>query len=225
MQGWILRFSRGYTKRANSVNVLTPIIGPYEDQVKNCEVEYNKKNLPCIFRLLSFNDNAELETVLDARGYNRGDHSLVLVQDLKKKTCPNASLKRMKIADWMTHYCRLSGKDPKDHHIHVEIINKIQDDCLLAVLLKNDQEVTCGLGVIHNGLFGIFDIVTHRDQRNRGYGTELVNALLSWAVAKGAGTAYVQVIDDNKPAISLYHKLGYQPAYEYHYRIQDHRPC
>jgi hypothetical protein len=38
--------------------VLTPNAMPLADQILNCEAQYHQKNLPCIFRLLSFNNNA-----------------------------------------------------------------------------------------------------------------------------------------------------------------------
>src|SRR5262249_29851311 len=37
LDGWLLRFSRGYTKRANSVNPLYPSALPLEDHVRQCE--------------------------------------------------------------------------------------------------------------------------------------------------------------------------------------------
>ncbi len=100
------------------------------------------------------------------------------------------------------------------------MISRIKDEILLVVLRRGSKEVSCGLGVIHNGIFGIFDIVSHNEYRNKGCGTELVNGMLSWAVNNGAHTAYVQVVAENKPAVSLYHKLGYVPGYEYYYKVQ-----
>lgn len=222
IDGWIFRFAGGYTKRANSVNVLSGAKGPVANQVTRSEKEYNRRNLPCIFRLLSFNDNSEIETVLDSRGYYRGDHSLVLVQDLQNNKFAVTSLDCLEVNHWMVCYCNLSGKKLKDHDTHIRMIKRIEDDLLLVILRKGDKEVSCGLGVTHNGFFGIFDIVTHYQHRNKGYGTELINGMLSWAVNKGAHTAYLQVVADNKPAIRLYHKLGYLPAYEYHYKIQNY---
>lgn len=81
----------------------------------------------------------------------------------------------------------------------------------MAVLVEDEVEVACGLGVISNGYFGLFDLVTEKSARNRGYATKLLNGMLNWAVANGATKAYLQVVADNQAAVSIYQKLGYQP--------------
>jgi ribosomal protein S18 acetylase RimI-like enzyme len=220
-EGWVLRFAGGYTKRANSVTILSPNALPLESQIIRCEKAYNTEKLPCIFRLLSFNDNSRIESILDSRGYGLGDNSLVLVQEIQNKEFNLSELDELKVDEWMVHYCRLSEKDINDHSTHIKMVNKIKDDVLLVVFRKGSTIVSCGLGVIHEGFFGIFDIVTHPEHRNMGCGTELINGMLSWAVKRKAHTAYVQVVSDNKSAVRLYHKLGYILGYEYHYKIQN----
>ncbi|MBA3029092.1 MAG: GNAT family N-acetyltransferase [Desulfobacteraceae bacterium] len=219
--GWVSRFADGYTKRANSVTVLSPNSMVLENQILACEEQYHKKYLSCIFRLLSFNDNSGIESILDSRGYKKGDHSLVLTREILNTPFPSMVFPSLPVEDWMRHYCALSGKEFKDHATHIKMIHSIRDEHLLAVLLKNSRPVSCGLGVIHKGYFGIFDIVTHPDLRNKGYGKELVGGMLAWAVEKSAHTAYLQVVSDNRPAIRLYHGLGYGPAYEYYYKIES----
>ena len=121
--------------------------------------------------------------------------------------------------EWMASYCEISETDIGSHEAHLEILKRIKDKVLMAVLVENEVEVACGVGVVSNGYFGLFDLVTEKSARNKGFGTKLVNAMLSWAMAKGATKAYLQVVADNQPAINLYKKLGYQPCYEYWYRI------
>jgi GNAT superfamily N-acetyltransferase len=81
--------------------------------------------------------------------------------------------------------------------------------------------MSCGLGVVSDGFFGIFDIVTHPQYRNKGYGYEFINGMLHWAIQNHTYTAYVQVIAKNTPAVKLYQKLGFELSYEYHYKIQN----
>jgi ribosomal protein S18 acetylase RimI-like enzyme len=221
MGTWLLRFAGGYTKRANSVNVLGHDEGSIAEHVTRCEDQYNQRTMPCIFRLLSFIDNSSIEAILDSRGYHPGERSLVLFQALEGKGFVSDSLVRFQPEPWMDVYCGLSGKSAQDSDKHRQMIKSIQGKNLLVVLRKHGQDVSCGLGVICGRFFGIFDIVTHSDHRNRGYGTELISGMLSWAISEGAETAYVQVVAENAPAIRLYNKLGYEQGYEYHYRIQN----
>ncbi len=76
-----------------------------------------------------------------------------------------------------------------------------------------------GLGVLESGYLGIFDLVTSPMQRRRGYATALIQGLLKWGIEKGAFFSYIQVVKANIPARNLYAKLGYQPIYEYWYRV------
>lgn len=218
---WLLRFAAGYTKRANSVNVLGHNEGSIAEEVTHCEGHYIQRRMPCIFRLISFIDNSEIEAVLDSRGYYLGEQSLVLLQALEGKRFFSDSLVRFQAEPWMDVYYRLSGKSAQDADKHMQMIKSIQGKNLLVVLRKYGREVSCGLGVICGRFFGIFDIVTHPDHRNRGYGKELISGMLSWAISEGAGTAYVQVVAENAPAIRLYNQLGYEQGYKYHYRIQN----
>jgi GNAT superfamily N-acetyltransferase len=64
-----------------------------------------------------------------------------------------------------------------------------------------------------------YTVIGAAKARNMGYGTKLLNGMLGWAMTNGATKAYLQVVVDNQPAINLYKKLGYQPCYEYWYRI------
>jgi hypothetical protein len=56
--GWVIRFAGGYTRRANSVTpIYTPSL-PIQQKIAACENFYQKKQLPTIFRLLSFSPAA-----------------------------------------------------------------------------------------------------------------------------------------------------------------------
>jgi GNAT superfamily N-acetyltransferase len=222
-EGWVLRLSEGYTKRANSITVFTNPAGLLEPLILACETQFNSRQLPCVFRLLHFVDNTDLEEILISRGYNFADHTLTLFQHIQGKQWNGGKIKPMAIEDWMTSFYRLSQKDSLDGTRHLAILNRIRQPLLPAVLREGNEEVACGIGVMSGSLFGIFDIVIHPKYRNMGFGRELLYRMLKWAVDNGAISAYVQVVADNEPAVRLYHKCGYRPGYEYHYRIQDYR--
>jgi ribosomal protein S18 acetylase RimI-like enzyme len=40
-----------------------------------------------------------------------------------------------------------------------------------------------------------------------------------WAAARGVGRLYLQVEEDNLPALRLYERLGFRTSHHYHYRV------
>src|SRR4051812_3090354 len=73
--GWNLRFSGGYTRRANAVHPLYPPSEkiPLEEKIKTCEEIYTSKGMPTIFKLTSACQPPDLDGVLAARGYAQFD--------------------------------------------------------------------------------------------------------------------------------------------------------
>ena len=54
--------------------------------------------------------------------------------------------------------------------------------------------------------------------RRRGVAWTLIAGLTDWAIRQGADGLYLQVAVGNRPARALYDRLGFGPAYAYHYR-------
>lgn len=220
-EGIVLRYSNGYTKRANSANVLQQQHGEHVDVVRRCEQFFEEKGLPCIFRLPDFCNNSTLDAYLELNGYRPKYRSLVLYRKLEGSSFNSSDLAFKTPQDWMESYCRLSVNDLDNHEPHFEILKRIKDNVLMAVLIEDHKEVACGIGVISKNYFGMFDVITEKESRKRGYGEKLLNGMLSWAVYNGASKAYIQVVSGNLPAINLYRKLGYENCYAYWYRIKD----
>jgi len=217
---WVIRYANGYTKRANSANVLSYTEGNLLNKIKACEDFYRNKGIPSIFRLLSVCDNSAMEGILEKRGYDVIDRTLVLYQDLEGKAFPPVPLKFRALDDWIYSFCNVTGGNPAEQSTHLEILRLIEAKCSTVVVEVNNREVSCGIGVISNGYFGIFDIETEKHLRNRGFGSKLLQGMLQWAICNGASKAYVQVVATNAPAIHLYQKLGYISCYEYWYRVK-----
>jgi predicted GNAT family acetyltransferase len=70
-------------------------------------------------------------------------------------------------------------------------------------------------------LVGLYDVFTAPEVRGQGLARRLCCTLLAQAGAAGAKIAYLQVETDNAPARAIYHRLGFDDAYSYHYRAPD----
>ena len=218
--GWLLRFSGGYTKRANSVNPLYPSLLDLGDNIRSCEREYAARGLPPIFRLTPFAP-AGLDPLLARRGYRVLDPTLVLRRQLAGFRCADladGSLAELAPDEWLAEFHRLKGT--ASNPAHRAMLQAIPAVCFRAALMVAGGVATCGLGVLEDGLLGVFDLVTDPEQRRQGHGTRVVGGLLAWALGLGGHEAYLQVMESNEPARRIYAKLGFEEAYRYWYRVQ-----
>lgn len=219
--GWVLKFSGGYTKRANSVNVLDKSTIDLVEKVLYCERIYHDRGLPTIFRITPLSP-PDLDGLLKERDYKMLDPTNVMIKDIQPMNLPLAQKSTMKIHDldsWLEIFEGLRGKPNKNGSIHRKIIQSIKGPCLFAS--TGDQGVikSCGLGVLNGAYFGFFDIITHPSYRRQGFGSALVGHMMGWARENGAGMSYLQVMESNGPGLSLYQKLGFNHAYQYWYRM------
>jgi len=222
--GWLLRFANGYTKRANSVNPLCASSLDVHTKITVCEQVYAEKELPPVFRLTPFALPSHLDRVLEQRHYRDIDHSLILCRDLQQMDipAPSRALCAASLDDWMESFSKLSRSDAARQQTHKQMLEAIPARRLLVSLVEDGVVVACGMGVLEDRYFGLFDIVTDPQRRNRGYGTQLVSGMLAWARANGAAVAYLQVTTHNLAARHLYAKLGFEELYRYWYRIAAH---
>lgn len=224
--GWVLRFSGGYTKRANSANPVYASVLPLEEKIAVCEARYAAQGLPAIFRLTSLAAPPELDTLLEQRGYTVVEPTLVLHRPLDNLQTPSlpqgCTVTALPLDDWLAVFCDLQGAALRDHATHRRMLQQIMGQCYYAVLRAGDEPVACGLAVVEGAFGGVFDLVTTPAQRNRGYGAALVGDLLGWMRNASAQWAYLAVVRANAPARHVYEaKWAFTEAYHYHYRVQQ----
>jgi ribosomal protein S18 acetylase RimI-like enzyme len=100
------------------------------------------------------------------------------------------------------------------------ILSNIASKKFFVTLLNQDRVVSCGLAVLERQYVGIFNLVTDKSERRKGFAKQLTLNILDWAKQNGAKKAYLQVVLSNRPALNLYSKLGFQEIYQYFYRIK-----
>ena len=103
--------------------------------------------------------------------------------------------------------------------VHAAILKSIRGETVFGLHLETGEPVVCGMAVVERELAGLFDVVVHPESRRQGHGRALVESLLGRASEMGARRACLQVLKDNATARSLYARLGFEPLYEYWYRV------
>ena len=221
--GWLLRFANGYTKRANSVTPLYSGELSLERKIAACEELYRQQGLPPIFRLAEISGVAELDAQLVTRAYRRIDVTSVQGRPLsagefgmsgRAGVLPGSDA----LATWLQSFHTLNpGR--RDMETHEAILRRILGRVCPLVLSDGGSSVACGLGVLQGEHLGLFDVVTRKSERRKGYGRIVTESLLAWGQSQGASYAYLQVMLSNEPAQHLYAQLGFNEQYKDWYRV------
>lgn len=221
VQGWRLRFARGYTKRANSANSTAQASALDAALLQALEQRFAQRGLTPVFRLVEGTVPAGVEALLEARGYRTVDPSLVLVRELLEDDAAHMEPDQAaEAADWLQTFVEVSGKPLQGQDTHLQMLQSIDAPCCWAQSGPPGQPLqACALGVLAQGQLGLFDIATRAEVRRQGLAAALVQQVLGWGARQGARRAYLQVLGDNSAALALYQKLGFRRAYRYAYRV------
>jgi len=220
--GWILGFSNGYTRRANSVQALYPSTLPLDEKIDYCEAQYAARGQNTVFKLTGAEQPPDLEVALIRRGYVQDSSVSIQTRSLFDVTLPETST-RIEIEDcpsedWLADFCHMRDIEPQYYQVMHTMLSNLVPQSGFFRLLVDHQTAAVGLGVVERGYVGLYDLTTHVSLRKRGYGTQLILSIFKWAQERGAHTAYLQVARGNTPALELYHKLGFREVYRYWYR-------
>jgi GNAT superfamily N-acetyltransferase len=82
-------------------------------------------------------------------------------------------------------------------------------------------EVAIGRGVAVDGWLGVTSMYTVPGARGRGHGSAVLRALVAWARAAGCTRGLLQVDSTAGPALALYAREGFRPAYRYRYVVRE----
>jgi N-acetylglutamate synthase len=220
VEGWLLRFAEGYSKRANSANALAPT-SRLEALLPLVETLFRRHGIePCV-RLTPLADPAD-GVLLDRLGWRHVDESLVMVAPLAgfETGLPQGlALASTPSQAWIDGYAEASRRADLKRDVLARMLAAIRPEVVYATLAQDDRPVCFGMAVVERGMVGLFDIATAPQARGRGHGRRLVRSLMGWGRGRGAMQAYLQVTAANAVALALYGSLGFRESYRYDYRL------
>lgn len=226
VDGWMLRFSQGVRRTANSATPLREPVGGMDEVVAIAEALYAAQNQPTIFRLPSFLD-ARIDRDLESRGYTAEGESCIIEGPLDPIVAAAAPfggadgvlLLPRPTDEWFAAMARLQGQRPEFHAGYREIVSGVILPAAFALLPVDGEAAALAYGTIHRGMLCFESVVTDAVQRRRGHSRRVLAALARWARGNDAVKATLQVEAPNTPARNLYHAVGMTTElHRYHYR-------
>ncbi|HTS23766.1 MAG TPA: GNAT family N-acetyltransferase [Casimicrobiaceae bacterium] len=221
--GWLLGYRPGPAKRLRCVNPFYPSTLPLSEKLAHCVEFYARAKLPTIFRLLPFSEPATLDGWLEVEGWKAFDRTRVLHAELADRAAaalPDVVVELLEPPAWEPVVAPLLGISEAALPRFVERAASYPLPHAGALIRKDGDVVACGLLKLEGDHAGLFAVQTARPWRGRGLGRAIVGALLAEARRRGAVRAYLQVTEENVPALAVYAHFGFTTAYTYWYRAR-----
>jgi len=221
----VLRYAAGISRRANSLSPSPTGLRDPARLLQLSESWFYSRGLPSMVRIIDAGDDAaacrlQLDQSLAVAGYEQEAPTALMVRSLETRVGRRPeSGEQVSLAGWLRAWHGIRNQSLNDVKILERMLGRI-DAPHVYLQWRNSSAgiVATGMGVISGGWLGIFGIATAPGSRRQGLAAALIGQLVHWGSSNGATSVYLQVEQANRPAISLYHKLGFQQAYRYWFR-------
>jgi GNAT superfamily N-acetyltransferase len=221
---WLLRAGGGFTGRANSALALGDPGMPLDRAIDAVVGWYVERKQPARIQLVDRDAPDGLAQQLDELGWGASPEVDVMTAELGHvlravPTRPelNIRLDRAPDAAWLACYRQDAAPLPQAAR---EILAN-HPAVVFASVRDGAHAVAIARGVVDGRWAGLFGVEVTPSRRGEGLGALLSAAALRWCGERGARRAYLQVSNDNRPAIELYERLNF--TVHHHYRYRDAR--
>jgi ribosomal protein S18 acetylase RimI-like enzyme len=192
LDGWLLRFGRGNTRRANSA---VPLDVPTGIEVGAIIDWYAARAVAPLIAVPDRLFRIPPGVAIDAE-------TLVMTGDVTMRQAPAVAIAARPDDEWLRLYRRDVPVDVLTAVVDGEVAFATSGDAAVgrgAVTESPDGTRWVGLAAVH----------VVEEARRGGLARELCSALLAWGAQRGATRAYVQVRADNTAATRLYESMGF----------------
>jgi len=224
LAGWLLRFSEGLSRRANSANPQQPDHAPPEAVIEAVEALYRRQGLPAIVRVPSF--LTAIAAPLMARGYTGEGESCVLHGEMNEVAAvvdPSVELSPHASTEWLAAMAALQGHSAAHRQIYRRIVRAIAVPTAFAGLRIDGRLAALAYGAVSDSLLCYESVITDSRRRRHGLARRVIASLAAWAREEGARGACLQVEAGNTVARALYDGFGLTTElHRYHYLRQPH---
>ncbi|MDD5265046.1 MAG: hypothetical protein PHU43_09460, partial [Candidatus Bipolaricaulis sp.] len=125
--GWVFRFSEGYTRRANSVHPLDAGSRDLAEKIAEAERLYRAHDLPSTFKMTQASRPSGLEAALAGRGYAAEAGTSVQVAPLGRAACCDVDIESewLQTAPWREAFHRMKDVPRERRTLHDRMLSQI----------------------------------------------------------------------------------------------------
>jgi GNAT superfamily N-acetyltransferase len=219
LDGAVLRFAAGFTRRANSAR----IDGGGDDLeglISRSEHEYRSRGLRPGFRLTPLTP-AAFEPLLRARGYVVDTEAVVMVADaLPPQEAPRPgdeiTLAPALDEEWLEVFRDVERQWPRTQDPGARwVLGSGPSPRRFALARVGGGPAATGYGRLEDDWLYIACVATFPEHRRLGLARAVSERLIAWAADGGARRAILQAETKNAAAQGLYAQLGFAPRYVY----------
>jgi GNAT superfamily N-acetyltransferase len=219
LDGLVLRFTDGFTRRANSARV-DGVAGDLGSLIDRAEHEYRSRGLRPGFRLTPLSPPA-FERLLRERGYFVDTEAVVMVADELPETGEAPAGGAIALApaldeEWLRVFQAVERHWPAEQDPGARWVLGSGDSPRRFALARVDgAPAATGYARLEDDWLYIACVGTFPGHRRRGLARAVSERLFAWGAAGGACRAILQAETKNAAAQALYAQLGFRPRYVY----------
>jgi ribosomal protein S18 acetylase RimI-like enzyme len=219
LDGAVLRFASGFTRRANSARV----DGGGDDLgalITRAEHEYRARGLRPGFRLTPLTPPA-FEPLLRERGYFVDTEAIVMVADVLPPPAEPRPEDAIALApeldeEWLDVFRDVERRWPPEQDPGARwVLGSGTSPRRFALARVDGEPAATGYGRLEDDWLYIACVATFPERRRLGLARAVSERLFAWAAGHGARRAILQAESKNAAAQALYEQLGFGPRYLY----------
>lgn len=211
--GWTVHGTEGYTRRVNCARGegTLPTDPDIRAAITNWLVE---RGATPVVRVTPLLESETVDGITNLWGYRAVDRTLVMTAPISGGTGESAVRRvRCEDDDFLIELARLNGRSRETAEPRKRMMARVADRAVGLWI----EGIAAGLAVASGQYAAVYSVAVEPGARRQGLARAIMAEAEVWSMEHGCDTTFLQVLETNEPAATLYKSLGFTTRYSYHY--------